>query len=291
MAATGYEIDINLPGPERRGRGLLIDAMRPIPPEALTRNGTSRMPLGVTWLPWGCGNVSTDASDCAVVYDLSARELPDVALQPAFLIWDALKCSTLSSEPEWLRQRVVDNLSVYTSAAFASELQGAAASGGIGLVGNVTYAPTVVSATAVSLRNAFLGLEGALADKLHGGMGVIHLTPGLLTLASADDLVYWADGQYWTPTGHCVVGDAGFTGATPYDESAAGEGETWIYATSMIHYAVSAINSTEVLTDDQHDTKILKNLNRPIAQRYGIMAWDPCATSAILVDPTTADTA
>ena len=284
MAVTGIEKDINLPGPMGRERGTLLSAMQPIPPDELVARNVTRGWFGVEWLPWGTGNISVDAIDCDVVYDFSARELPDLLVQPAFLMWDALKCSTLSSESEWLRGRVVDNLNVYASAAFAAELSTGTASGGLAISGDATYTPTIISATAVDVGRGIAELEDHLADVLHGAIGMIHLTPGLLALAVGDGYVEWRDGQYRTPSGHVVVGDAGFDGtATPFGSTAATSAQAWIYATSMVWYAISGINTTDILTDDQHDTDILHNLNRPIAKRYGLLTWDPSATGAIKV--------
>jgi len=284
MAVTGIEKDINLPGPMGRERGTLLSAMQPIPPDELVARNVTRGWFGVEWLPWGTGNISVDAIDCDVVYDFSARELPDLLVQPAFLMWDALKCSTLSSESEWLRGRVVDNLNVYASAAFAAELSTGTASGGLAISGDATYTPTIISATAVDVGRGIAELEDHLADVLHGAIGMIHLTPGLLALAVGDGYVEWRDGQYRTPSGHVVVGDAGFDGtATPFGSTAATSTQAWIYATSMVWYAISGINTTDILTDDQHDTDILHNLNRPIAKRYGLLTWDPSATGAIKV--------
>jgi hypothetical protein len=284
MTATGIEKDINLPGPTGRERGMLLDAMQAIPPDELVSARVNRGWLGVEWLPWGIGNLSTAASDCTVVYDFSARDLPELLIQPAFLIWDALKCTTLSSAPEWLRSRVVQNMDTYVSAAFASELSTAAASGGLSIAGDATYTPVVPNALPLPLGRALANLEDHLGDTLHGAIGMIHLTPGLLTLAVGEGYVEWRDGQYRTPTGHVVVGDAGFDGsATPFGQSAADTGQAWIYATSMVWYAVSQINTTELLADGVQDTDITVNKNRPIAKRYGLVTWDPAATGAALV--------
>lgn len=284
MAVTGIEKDINLPGPEKRANGHLLDAMMPIPPDELVTQGTNRFPLGIEWLPWGTDNLSSDAVDCAVVYDMAARSFPDLVVQPAFMLWDALQCSTLSSIPDWIVARLRNNMEVYSSAAFASELGTAAASGGLSIAGDVTYAPNVVSDTAVSTRVAIHGLETHLAGVLHGGKGMIHVSAGLLALLVADDLVFPSGNGFRTATGHTVVGDAGFSGGyTPQGGTAAAAGEEWAYATGQVFYAIGAINRSEVLTDDQHETELLENLNRPILKRAGLITWDPSMTGAVKV--------
>lgn len=289
MALTGYEIDINLPAPGGMARGLLLDAANQIPADALIRNGTSRMPLGVTWVPWGTDMLDIDPSDCVVVYNHTAaepvlREPPAILEQPAFLMWDALRCSTLSVDDSWLRERVVRNLQVYASAAVAGEFATGTASGGLAVSGNATYTPNIINATAQSIRISMYQLERHLANVLHGAAGMIHVSPGLLGLLVADDLATWDGRVFRTATGHVVVGDPGWTGQyTPFGSSAASGAQEWMYATAPIWFAISAINTTEVLTDDPVDTDLLRNVHEPIAKRFGLVTWDPSATGAIKV--------
>lgn len=289
MALTGYEIDINLPAPDGQVRGGFLDAASQIPPDALIRNGTSRFPLGVQWIPWGTNNLDADPTDCDIGYLFSAnepvvREPPAILLQPGFLVWDALTCSTLSVEDTWLRERVVRNLRVYASAAFASELATATASGGLPISGDNIYTPTVLNATAQTTRVAMYEAENHLGGVLHGAQGMIHVSAGLLGLLVSDELVMWDGAHYRSCGGHVVVGDPGWTGLyTPFGSSAAAGYQEWIYATAPVWFAISGINTTDVLTDDPVDTDLLRNVHRPIAQRYGLVTWDPSATGAVKV--------
>lgn len=289
MALTGHEIDINLPAPPRRERGLFLDAAQTIPPDEIVRDDVTRAWLGVKWLPWGVDMLDLEASDCDVSYIFTAdepvlRRVPDELRQPAFLMWDALKCSTLSSTPEWLRARVVRNLRVYASAAMAGELATATASGGLAITGTNLLTPTIINATAQSIRLSVYHLETHLADVLHGAAGVIHVSSGLLGLLVADDLAFWDGMVYRTATGHVVVGDPGWTGQyTPFNSTDASTDEEWMYATAPIWYAISEVNTNEILTDDPGDTDLLKNMNQPYAKRHGVITWDPEPTGAIKV--------
>jgi hypothetical protein len=289
MAATGYEVDINLPAPSGAVRGLLLDAATEIPTDQMVRDGTSRMPLGVKWVPWGTDMLDTDPSDCVVSYVHTAdepvlRRVPSVLEQPAFLMWDALKCSTLSSVPEWLRERIVRNLRMYASAAFSGEMATAAASAGLPISGDNIYTPTILNAAAQTIRIAMAELENHLGSSLHGAAGMIHVSPGLLSLLLADRFVSWDGSVYRTASGHAVTGDPGWTGDyTPWASTAAGAGNEWVYATAPVWYSISGINTTAVLTDDQVDTEILRNMNEPIAKRFGVVTWDPAPTGAIKV--------
>lgn len=285
MAATGGETALNLPGPERRDRGLLLDVMQTIPDEWL--DDPSRWPLGVNWLPWGVDGVTTAPADCDVEYDKQPGSLPNVVIQPAFLIYKHLQCSTLGPV-NLLAERVFEKLDLATSAGFAAELELAAQSGGVGLVGNATYVPAVDSSLAVSLARGFADLETHLADVLDGGEGVIHLTAGLLTIALAESLVEWRDGAYRTATGHRVVGDAGHDGTTgPEGESDAADGQAWIYATGPLFHRVQPIDGVGLDGDEAADGNsqiyVARNKRRPLGERHGVIAFDPNTLGAALV--------
>jgi hypothetical protein len=291
MAATGWEKDIDLPGPRARTRGTLLSVARRIPDEALTSAGVNRLTGGITWLPWGVGNLSVDAANCDVDYNKVARTLPPVMFQPAFLIYDSLTCSNLSGMLDELWRRIGANLDVYLSAAFADQLEDAS-EGGLGLIGannydaaGTDYAPTVVTSGASSLKLAMVLLEDHLAAKLHGGLGVIHLTAGLLALAVAEGLVDWEDGAYRTPTGHAVIGDAGHTGTDqPNGAGAPGAGNVYIYATGDIWYAVQGVDRRPEAETGEGYQFIRRNVDRPLGELYGVLAFDPSVVGTALVD-------
>src|SRR5262245_37217779 len=145
VTATGFEKDIDLPGPVRRDRGLLQQVTRSIPAAELTRSGVNRFPAGVTWLPWGAGGLNIDEVGCNANYDKQPGDFPDVALQEAFLVWDSVQCSTLSANMDQLRGRLDTYFDVYLSAAFARALE----HGGTNRM-TLTNTATVVQASAES---------------------------------------------------------------------------------------------------------------------------------------------
>lgn len=287
MAATGLEVAIDLAGPRPRTQGTLLSKARRIPAEALSQAGVNRLPAGIEWLPWGDGGVTAEEVGCAVVYDKQARELPGLVYQPSFLIWDALTCSNLSGMLDELWDRIDHNLDVQMSYAFASQLEDAA-QGGIGLigadnyVGTTDYRPEVVTTAASSVQLAIALLEDFLAEKLRGGLGVIHLTPGLYSIAVAFGLV---DSMLsTTPTGHAVVGDAGHSGQdTPTGGSAPGTGEAWAYATGDVWYAVAAQPRMLEAESGEGYQFIRRNTDRPLGEAYGLLAFDPNILGAALV--------
>lgn len=280
--------------PRPRTRGTLLSVAREIP-DAAARNLA-----GVTWTPWPAVAATREAVDCDEVYDKSTiRDVPDLAAQPPFLMWDRIQCSTAGLELDWLVEAAQQGIDDFVTVVLAAELETATASGGVGLVGNATYTPTVLSSTAERLGLALVRLEGYLAQgsKWDGAVGVIHLTPGLLTIAAQDGLVMWDPsagnmGCYVTATGHCVVGDAGHTGQTgPQGQSGAGTDEAWIYATGDVWYALGSIpqmSVTDPTDPDGGPVYIGQNKHRPLLERAGLVAFDPEVIGATLVDITAA---
>lgn len=293
MAATGYEKDIDLPGPRKRTRGLLLDAARELPADALTVSNVNRLTAGVTWLPWGEIVLTTAEANCLVEWEgneKGVRELPTVMYQPAFLIYDALTCGTLSGMLDELWERLAVNFDVGVSAAFARQLE-FAAEGGLGLEGasnyggdaTADYVPAVGGA-ATSLRVALNSLENYLASELLNGVGMIHMTPGLLTLAAADDLIEWDGSVYRTATGHVVVGDAGHTGLSTPDTGVIGTtAAPWIYATGDVWYAMIGQPRRMDAESGEGYQLLRRNQDRPLAELYGVILFDPNILAAARV--------
>lgn len=288
---TGAYHDIDsITRPQARTRATLLSVAQPIPDSQLVRGGTNRMAAGATWLPWPDIIVNRDNNDCETVYAKDERDLPALAVQPSFLLWDRLQCSTAGLGLDMLVDMTAQGLDEFVSAQFGLELEDAAGSGGIGLIGNATYTPAVTSGTAIPLRLALAHLEAYLALQAGAGKpglrGVIHLTPGLLGMAVADMYVEWRDGSYQTASGHRVIGDAGHTGApAPHGQSAAGTDEAWIYATGDIMYATMRMDGvTTVDQDDGGVVYVARNKNRPLIERVGLIVFDPNVLGAALVD-------
>lgn len=278
--------------PEARDRGTLLGAARPIPPEQLVEGRANRLAAGITWLPLPDIILNTEEIDCDTIYDKTPRGLPTLATQPAFLLWDMVQCSMAAGlTPEWLSTVIELGLDPgeFLTAFLAMELETGTASGGLGLVGNGTYAPAVETVTAVSLGQAIYDLETYLAtgSGKPNMRGVIHLTPGLLTLAVGDGYVIRNSNQFETPTGHIVIGDAGHTGqATPHGQSAPGAGEAWIYATADIWYGLGEIHGAALVSGAEGGGAFYQPHNdlRPLLERAAILAFDPHVLGAALVD-------
>lgn len=135
---------------------------------------------------------------------------------------------------------------------------------------------------AVSPLAGFSYLEEAIGSTGRGGM--IHATPG----AAASYFGPWRDYravagenfQAVTPTGTPIAIGSGYIGATPFGESDAGDGQSWIYATGPVIAYIddeTTLNIKEVLDRTMNDVTFR-------AERYALVAWDTGLQAAVLVD-------
>lgn len=284
MAATGFEISVELPSAPRRPLGLLADALTPTTfTDAELKGNPNRWILGATFVPWGCSDLSAGPNDCDPE-SYSATGFPTEVTQPSFLLWDALQCTTLSGVGDIMDGRIVTRLRDLASAAVASELLSGTASGGDGLA-DVATSPTDVPFgwPALSPVDALTVIEEELADRLHGLQGMIHVTPGLLHRLTVLGGVVRDDQLWYTPTGHVVVADAGYVGApAPTGEGAAAVGEAWIYASGPVFYTS---DDPELLgADNQEVVNMDRNIRRRFGLSHGLLLFEPCPVTAVLVN-------
>lgn len=259
--ATGMEAIIKIPLRKRPG-GLLLDHADRIP-------NSVRWSAGVTMEPYGCGGfVSVDADYC----DYNADELDEffatgsIPKFNAFQVYNTEECSALDSDIDTLNGRLDDRWSVMLSEQFASRLQA-----------ELAARADVVSTGPLNAVELVSLAEQVLAVRLHGGVGMLHVSPSVLAVLTAVGPVF-ADGAGWrTPGGHVVVADAGHTGLPPTGETAPADTE-WVYVTGQVAYGLSDPTTT---------TRAVEYLNREknvVTGRIigtGVVAFEPCVAAAI----------
>lgn len=280
--------DITLPmQPSPRTRGTLLSVAKDLDAALFAAGAADRTGLGATWLPWGEIAFEGDDSTCETEYDKDeARDLPEIATQPAFKFWDSLICSTLGTSLDMLASRLDTNITEFISAFITRELVTAALSGGVGLIGNATYTPLKVSNTATSLPVALGNLQALLNTVQPGARFTFHLTPGLYDQALALGLAREVGDHAETHTGHILVGDAGQLGTdTPHGAtSATANTESWIYGSGDIYYRTTPVKGvTEVDQGDGGAVKVLTNKNKPLVERTGLILFDPNVLAAAKV--------
>lgn len=259
--ATGMEAVIELPL-RKRTRGLLIEAADRIP-------NSVRWLAGVTLRPWGCsGFVPSDADYC----DFESDELDDffdVGTNPvfdAFDIYNTESCSTLDSDISVLNARVETRWGVMVSEQVAARLN-------VELAARAAVATTGPINTSILIAKA----EEQLALTLHGGLGMVHMSPAALSMVVAEGSVDLRDSQWRTPGGHLVVADAGHTGVQPTGETLL-DGTEWVYTTGAVLFGLGEprvpTKATEYLDRDD-------NTNTARIIGTSVVAFDPCSASAI----------
>lgn len=283
MAATGYEIKAILPPASSLPYGLLINVMRDlvVPASPHGPHNTNRWQLGVKFRPKGCGSISGSANDCAPQIK-NVRDFPDHYVQPSFMLIDGLQCSTLSADLDEMNAELGENLTVLLSAALASELVSGALSGGLSLSNSAT-APVALpfGSPALGIDVALAALEEELARRLHGQRGMIFVSPGTLVKLVVLGAVRWSESEnsYLSPSGHFVIGDAGFVDMDGPGGTPAPAGQDWMYASGMVHGVVGEIT---FLGDGQDNLDRTRNNLIQIAERPSVLVFDPCTVTAVL---------
>ena len=151
---------------------------------------------------------------------------------PAFIWHAAIQCSTLWMTAAELHKHLDVLLESELSAIFAEQVMQ-------GLYNPA--APTLynqaddVSQTGMGggAMAAVAAVEDGLADRWRDSIGMIHVPPSVF-IQIADTLEY-ADGRFYTPSGHIVVADAGYQAGSP-GSGVITSGVAWVYGSSCVHY-------------------------------------------------------
>lgn len=253
--STGMEAIIQIPL-RKRPYGLLLDAANEI---------DGRWEAGVTFQPWGCNGLSsTDADYC----DFDAADLDDAfsfSSAPkfnAFEVYGTETCTSLDADIEVINGRLTARWGVMVSEQFASRLQDELVTrAAVGSTGPLNSSELVGAA------------DQSLAASLHGGLGLLHVSPGVLVTLVANEAVRWSDGGWVTPSGHDVVSDPGHTGLAPTGQSTPTNTE-WTYVTGPVVYGIGKTrlptSAVEYLDRGHNDVT-----GRIIGA--GLVAFDPCA--------------
>lgn len=261
MAVTGFGPVIQLPTPALRDVGLLLDN---IPRPGID----SRWPLGVKFQPFDFTALLFNDSDCAPTnLPGTNRTFPTVVEQPAFSIWDAVKCSTLWMTPQELEDNVRYRWPNLISYAFAQELLTSNASGGHSLQDD-----DVDLGASASVQVALAEAEEFLALNLKNSVGLVHMSPSLLAYAVANNHVFRRGNTYYTPGGHIVIADAGYQVAETTTSV--------MYVTGPVFYAMTDVESLGAPYSNLDRTH---NDYRALQMAYGILLFDPALVRSTTV--------
>lgn len=284
---TALYVGVQLPyGPLQPRR--LLDIISRLP--AVEGGYDLRWLDGVTWEPKAC-NVTLDVdteTDCVPAdLDAVARECIAWETQTAFRIQDAFERS-----PGFSDVSVNDDLpTLYMrqiSATFAKELITGAGST-ISLSSEASAPSNVAFGAAASTPTFGLrALEETIASRMKGGVGYIHVPPGMLGRFVMEAGVRLNGDHYETPSGNIVISDAGYVNPTaPAGGTASTAANDWVYASGPVWYNSTGptdFEGFEGKTGGANDaTPWNRNRITTWLAGYGILVFDPCPVTAVLI--------
>jgi hypothetical protein len=127
---------------------------------------------------------------------------------------------------------------------------------------------------------ALSGVEDGLGQKLSGGIGMIHVTPGTLVYLDGEGVLEFDGQNFRTATGHYVVGDAGYTGGAPAT-GAVTVGAPWIYGSGLVYFKLTGAKDTGAPWELFNYTRNVATLN---TEEFGIFTFEPCTVVAAQVN-------
>jgi hypothetical protein len=142
---------------------------------------------------------------CAVDDDKSAGNLSLTEVdQPAFLTFNLAQCSTLSGD--------LTQVSNYTDEIFNALKSEALAYAATVRLSAQHYALSTnsdVVTASTTLVDVIGAVEAGLAERISNEQGYVFISPRYLTNAVSADILTLVNGQWYTPSGHVVISDAG----------------------------------------------------------------------------------
>lgn len=271
--------------PQPRPTGLLLDVATDL------NLGNVPWQRGVKFTGYGCAGLTP--AGLQFCYDeevepLDAAVSGSISRHPAFDVAATESCTDLDVDLAWLSGRLDDRWGAFVSTPIAAQLETNALDLEVPTseddatpveAPSLRSEATVLTYAPVSVATGFAVIEAGLASTLHGAVGIIHVTPALLSLAGGD-ILRWDNGVWRTYTGHAVVADAGYTGAVP-DAGTFADGTFWMYGSGPVGYQLGA---------PAPRTPIEEGLNLPrntltarkIAQ--ALVVFEPCSVVAAQVE-------
>lgn len=240
-----------------------------------------------------CGHVRVYSLDCDDPSGSTATDQTWGAEHAFYPLWmDVARfCATLGGRSdEEIVETNLAHLEADISYRLASELY----------LGTLTGSPAIVIdpvvitvASALPAHQAIELLEEHLASRHGNREAVFHVTPAMLTSLFHTSLVERDGTLYRLPTGHVVIGDAGYTGAAPSGDNitdengdpvspgALGDGEEYIYVTGPVAWDYGPELVMPVV--DQGSAGARTNRRRTQVRRPGLAIFDPdCIHLAVL---------
>lgn len=209
---------IAAPRLRKRPRGLLLDVAEPI-----TEGEMDRFAGGVTFCPQGCANLTAheDLFCDEVQIPSAGPTTPEAETFHSFTVVGR-EDAPERFEKDLATGRIIQRFDTQISAQVARELATGAETAGPSLQSEATGIVT----GPVDVEDALYVFDD-LFSAVDNAQGTIMATPATFGLLVNAHDVTEENGVYQTPTGHFLVGDSGFDGVGPADES--DPEESWVY--------------------------------------------------------------
>ena len=216
---------------------------------------------------------------------------PETRFQKAFRFADTLICSTLSSDWDELERRTGGRMDLMESEALALQLNRGwattpiasgeyAGEGDHSLQSDTVANGSTLTPPTTSIENSMIVLEESLARRLHGGKGLIHVSPGILSNIMGQLGAKVMDGHILTATGHEIVADAGYADMWgPGATAPPAADRRWVYTSGPVWYQTGF---DKPYRDDSLITT--RNEFRSLREKFGLLVYDPCTVAGVLVD-------
>lgn len=272
----GIPFVVDGPAPEAPPYSLLATVeFEENPADPHWQNGVAvySYPPGVPSVWDGCGDVGT-----ATKSEGSSIPLPEFS---AYTVYFPVVCSMRGIDPSNIQawqDRARKAVAATRSYALEQEI-----SQGLNFPLNPYFADSnaeILNSGGVTSEKAALGF---LADAVGGTgrQGLIHATPA--TVIGFTQLDIYRDRDYiYSADGIPMVRGAGYIGATPAGEAAAGDGEAWAFATGPMK-----IIGSEVFGIPERPSEALdrgNNVYQFYAEQNFVVFWDTVLQAAVLVD-------
>lgn len=270
--ATGMAAVIEAPPIRRRPWGLLVQELAD-----LKLDDTVRWRAGVTFTPWGCDGPNTASLQFCIDDDDSPfnadSDSGDCPIFEAFHVYATDSGSALDFDSTVLEGRVETRFGVQVSKGITEHLITG---------GDDTVSPTLASsATVLTAEDGVEAdfvlslLEQHLANTLHGGQGIVWVSPA--GLAEIKEYLEREDGHWWTASGHLVVADAGHSDQPP-DGETSDANEGWAYATGLVSWALGEPKFRNPSGPEALDRA--RNIIHARRIAEAVVAFVPCAVGA-----------
>lgn len=276
---TGRELHLLLPiGGTQPLR--LLDVIPPLDVPL----GPERWLQGVTWEPWQYRGLTVDNEETCVLstFDVVPTTCEAWLSQAPFRLSDAIEGANLTYALEEAQGTLTARYNMTISAAFASELLSGAGSADRSL-SSVATAPVraAFGSGATPVWDALAILESEIAGRLFGGVGLIHIPPGLLAQAILTyGISRGPSGAWETPAGNIVISDAGYVDPpAPTGQAASTATQDWIYCSGPIWFGSSV---PHFIGAGSETMSLSTNTYTTFVAGYGILVFDTDPVSAVL---------